>query len=137
MCLHSFLRSLFFSFSFLFPLPLLLLAVSLLTFPSVNATEDGIQALLTLAKGDMRKILNVLQATSMAYDVVNEENVYLCTGNPLPADIRKIVNWLLNEDFTSAFESTPSPSLVFLLLTILYPLSPFPPVPHFLQELQN
>lgn len=40
----------------------------------------------------------------MAYEEVNEENVYLCTGNPLPSDIRNIVNWMLNEDFSSALE---------------------------------
>lgn len=70
----------------------------------LNATEDGIKALLRLSKGDMRKVLNVLQATSMAYDVVNEENVYMCTGNPLPSLIREMVNWMLNLDFKEAFD---------------------------------
>ncbi|XP_071447170.1 replication factor C subunit 5-like isoform X1 [Hetaerina americana] len=69
----------------------------------VNATEDGKQALLTLAKGDMRKVLNILQSAHMAYDQVNEENVYLCTGHPLKSDIIHIVNWMLNEDFASAY----------------------------------
>eukprot|EP01128_Nolandella_sp_AFSM9_P007442 TRINITY_DN407_c1_g1_i1.p1 TRINITY_DN407_c1_g1~~TRINITY_DN407_c1_g1_i1.p1 ORF type:complete len:379 (+),score=86.19 TRINITY_DN407_c1_g1_i1:101-1138(+) len=71
----------------------------------VAATEDGIAALLRLANGDMRKILNVLQATSMAYEEVNERNVYLCTGNPLPADIRQIAQWMLNLDFKEALEN--------------------------------
>lgn len=43
-------------------------------------TEDGRQALLSLAHGDMRRVINILQSTSMAFDVVNEENVYTCVG---------------------------------------------------------
>jgi len=69
----------------------------------VEATENGIQALIRLAAGDMRKVLNVLQATNMAFGIVNEENVYKCTGNPLPRDIEKIINILFNDPFTDAF----------------------------------
>eukprot|EP00775_Hariotina_reticulata_P011045 gene11045-11200_t len=41
----------------------------------------------------------------MACDTVDESGVYLTTGNPLPADIESVVNWLLNEDFTTAFRN--------------------------------
>ena len=41
----------------------------------------------------------------MAHDIVNEENVYTCTGNPLPSDIAAMVEWMLNEDFTTAYQS--------------------------------
>lgn len=51
--------------------------------PRVNVTEDGRQALLDLAQGDMRRVINILQSTSMAFDVVNEETVYTCVGNTL------------------------------------------------------
>ena len=40
----------------------------------------------------------------MAYDVVNEVNVYSCVGHPLKQDIQDIVNWLLNDTFQSAFQ---------------------------------
>ncbi|CAK4495131.1 unnamed protein product [Aphanomyces euteiches] len=66
---------------------------------NVNMTPDGFQAVLRLGGGDMRRILNILQATNMAHDVVNEANVYLCTGNPLPADITAMCNWLWTESF--------------------------------------
>lgn len=46
-------------------------------------TDDGREALLTLSGGDMRKVLNILQSTSMAFDVVNEENVIICSSNIL------------------------------------------------------
>lgn len=48
-----------------------------------------------------------VQSCHMANDVVDETAVYLTTGNPLPADIEKVVNWLLNEPFVTAFQSKP------------------------------
>lgn len=98
----------------------------------VQVTEDGVQALLTCAQGDMRKTLNVLQVrqcthlrsrsvhshdgmnlmawctfsqqtTSMSHDVVNEENVYLCVGAPLPREIDDIFHSLLNDNFADCY----------------------------------
>lgn len=65
----------------------------------VEITEDGKRALLTLANGDMRKVLNVLQSTWLAFRNVTEDNVYTCVGHPLRTDIENVVNWLLKEDF--------------------------------------
>ncbi|KAK2187441.1 hypothetical protein NP493_165g03019 [Ridgeia piscesae] len=75
---------------------------------NVNATPlflnaDGKKALITLANGDMRKVLNVLQSCSMAYDNVTEDNVYLCVGHPLRKDIENIVNWMLSNDFKTCY----------------------------------
>ena len=50
----------------------------------------------------MRKVLNVLQSTHLAYDSVTEDNVYNCVGHPLRSDITSIINWMLNEDFRTA-----------------------------------
>lgn len=69
---------------------------------NVDLTDDGCKALLTLAGGDMRKVLNVLQSTHMAYGKVTEDNVYTCVGHPLRSDITNIINWMLNEDFRTA-----------------------------------
>ena len=67
---------------------------------NLEMTDDGFNASLRLGKGDMRRILNILQAVSMAYNKrVDETKVYLCTGNPLPSDIETITTWLLNESF--------------------------------------
>lgn len=66
---------------------------------SLNVSEDGKQALITLSRGDMRKVLNVLQSTWLAFGAVTEENVYSCVGHPLPIDLKNIVNWLLNESY--------------------------------------
>jgi len=70
----------------------------------VEVTDDGLEGLLRQGMGDMRKCVNILQATQMAYNKVTEETVYRCTGNPLPSDIRRIVEILLNEEFSVAFQ---------------------------------
>jgi replication factor C subunit 3/5 len=68
-------------------------------------TEDGKKALMALSGGDMRKVLNVLQSTYMAYKSVTEDNVYTCVGHPMKKDITNIVNWLLNvEGFKEIYD---------------------------------
>uniref|UniRef100_A0A3P9JNL0 AAA+ ATPase domain-containing protein n=1 Tax=Oryzias latipes TaxID=8090 RepID=A0A3P9JNL0_ORYLA len=71
---------------------------------SIDITEDGMKAIVTLSSGDMRRSLNVLQSTSMAYGKVTEDSVYTCTGQPLRSDIANILDWCLNKDFTSAYK---------------------------------
>ncbi|GLH11225.1 Replication factor C subunit 2 [Gryllus bimaculatus] len=70
---------------------------------NVSITEDGKKALLALSGGDMRKVLNILQSTAMAYKEVTEDNVYTCVGHPLRNDIANIVMWLLNDEFTTTY----------------------------------
>ena len=111
---------------------------------SVSVQSDGMESLVTLSEGDMRRALNILQvynsrpqlpiailifsstewvnvfwkdfqdfhfffvclqSTAVAFGEVNEHNVYLCTGQPLPTDISKIVEWMLNENFSTAYQS--------------------------------
>lgn len=87
-----------------------------------RVTEDGKKAVLRLANGDMRKVLNVLQATASGFPVVNEEAAYVCTGNPKPGDVKDIWTKLmkcsdLNETYTFLLEqcSTKGLALVDLL----------------------
>lgn len=52
----------------------------------------------------MRKVLNVLQSTSMAFDIVDEDNVYTCVGHPLRSDIERILETLLScKSFEQAY----------------------------------
>ncbi|XP_059052011.1 replication factor C subunit 5 [Achroia grisella] len=72
----------------------------------VKISEGGVTALLTLSGGDMRKVLNTLQSTWLAYRDVTEDNVYTCVGHPLRSDINNILSWLLNEnDFATCFKN--------------------------------
>ncbi|XP_057987073.1 replication factor C subunit 3 [Hevea brasiliensis] len=70
----------------------------------LDVPESGLQALVRLSNGDMRKALNILQSTHMASQQITEEAVYLCTGNPLPRDVEQISYWLLNESFAESFK---------------------------------
>ncbi|XP_056274517.1 replication factor C subunit 5 [Pseudoliparis swirei] len=71
---------------------------------SIDINPGGMKAIVTLSSGDMRRSLNILQSTSMAYGKVTEETVYTCTGHPLRSDIANILDWCLNKDFTSAYK---------------------------------
>ncbi|KAG8597874.1 hypothetical protein GDO81_002417 [Engystomops pustulosus] len=71
---------------------------------NVDITPDGMKALVTLSSGDMRRALNILQSTNMAYGRVSEDTVYTCTGHPLKVDIANILDWMLNKDFTTAYK---------------------------------
>ncbi|KAL7420486.1 Subunit of heteropentameric Replication factor C (RF-C) [Cryptotrichosporon argae] len=66
-------------------------------------TPDGKAALLKLSRGDMRRALNVLQACHAAYDTIDEEAVYLCTGNPHPGDIQRVVESMMADEFGTAY----------------------------------
>ncbi|KAM7309791.1 replication factor C subunit 5 isoform X1 [Ixodes scapularis] len=85
----------------------------------LTVTEDGKKALMDLAQGDMRKALNILQSTSMAFEEVTENNVYQCVGHPLKSDISNMVTTLLNEDFAFSYDR------ILLSLCSLPPLHPW------------
>ncbi|ELU44103.1 DNA replication factor [Rhizoctonia solani AG-1 IA] len=70
----------------------------------VNITPEGKQALLKLSKGDMRRALNVLQASHAAYDRIDESEIYTCTGNPHPSDIEHLVNSMMSDDFGTSYQ---------------------------------
>ncbi|CAG5125534.1 unnamed protein product [Candidula unifasciata] len=73
---------------------------------SVKVSECGMKSLVTLANGDMRRALNILQSVSMACDEVTEDNVYTCVGHPLRKDIESIITWILNNVFSVAYNNT-------------------------------
>ncbi|CAN6999413.1 unnamed protein product [Brassica oleracea var. botrytis] len=70
----------------------------------LDVSESGLAALVRLSNGDMRKAMNILQSTHMASVKITEEEVYLCTGNPLPKDIEQISHWLLNQSFAESYK---------------------------------
>lgn len=47
-----------------------------------------------------------MQSCALAFDKVDENNVYTCVGHPLKSDIRDIVTWMLNEPFSTAYKNT-------------------------------
>ncbi len=68
----------------------------------VECTDNGIESILSLSNGDMRRVLNLLQTTAMASKEVNESSVYLTSGAPLPSDLEVITKSLFNDKFSEA-----------------------------------
>jgi len=79
--------------------------VEVATAEKCNTTDDGIESILSLSGGDMRRVLNLLQSTAMANGVVDAKSVYLTSGAPLPDDMRTILDLLFNHTFRTAYEN--------------------------------
>jgi len=69
-----------------------------------EVTEDGIETLINIANGDMRKVINTLQATNMAFVKVNMENINKCIGYPTPQELNDINKMLINNDIKYCYE---------------------------------
>merc|ERR1719410_1240183 len=50
----------------------------------VEVTDDGVEAIVQVGGGDMRRVLNVFQTTSMGHPTVDAKAVYSSTGVPHP-----------------------------------------------------
>lgn len=71
---------------------------------NVDLAPAALDALLILGKGDMRRILNILQSTHMATTAttggpITTDALYANTGAPYPGDIRDAWQWLREDDF--------------------------------------
>ncbi|KAK7201799.1 replication factor C, subunit 4 [Novymonas esmeraldas] len=58
---------------------------------SVSYTDDGLEALLYLAEGDLRQAMNALQATHTGYGLVNADNVFKVCDQPHPVLVENII----------------------------------------------
>lgn len=73
----------------------------------LNLDPEAHAALLKLANGDMRRALNVLQASRATLDdpehqQVTENTIYECIGAPHPKDIETILDSILTDDWSTA-----------------------------------
>jgi replication factor C subunit 2/4 len=70
---------------------------------NLNFTEDGIEAILFTAQGDMRQALNNLQCTASGYGLINAENVYKVCDEPHPDLMRDLFENCAQGEFKDAF----------------------------------
>ncbi|WP_336326152.1 replication factor C small subunit [Halovenus sp. HT40] len=68
----------------------------------IELTEDGVDALVYVAGGDMRAAINGLQAAAVTGSVVDEEAVFEITSTARPEDIEEMVTLALDGDFTAS-----------------------------------
>ncbi len=69
---------------------------------NIEITDDGVDALVYVAGGDMRAAINGLQAAAVTGDVVDEEGVFEITSTARPEDIQEMVTLALDGDFTAS-----------------------------------
>lgn len=68
----------------------------------IEVRDDGIDAIVYAAAGDMRKAINALQAAAVMGDMVTEDSVYTITSTARPEEIKEIVSNALTGEFTTA-----------------------------------
>ncbi|MFB6244160.1 MAG: replication factor C small subunit [Halobaculum sp.] len=68
----------------------------------IELTDDGMEALVYAADGDMRRAINSLQAAATTGGVVDEQAVYEITATARPEEIESMVADALNGDFSKA-----------------------------------
>jgi len=68
----------------------------------ITYTDEGIDALVYAAAGDMRKAINALQAAAVMGETVDEDAVYTITATARPEEIEAMVTEALAGNFTAA-----------------------------------
>ena len=61
-------------------------------FENASYTNDGLEALIFTAEGDMRNAINNLQSTVSGFGTVNSENVYRVCDAPHPTVVKGMLN---------------------------------------------
>ena len=67
----------------------------------LEVKEDGIDAVLYMCEGDLRKAINLLQSAS-AFGNITEEVIYQVGGMARPEEIREIISIAIGGDFIKA-----------------------------------
>ncbi|AFO55736.1 Replication factor C [Natrinema sp. J7-2] len=68
----------------------------------IAVTDDGVDALVYAADGDMRKAINALQAAAVMGETVDEETVFAITATARPEEVEAMVEHAIDGDFTAA-----------------------------------
>ncbi len=68
----------------------------------IETTEEGVEALVYAADGDMRKAINALQAAAVMGEVVDEEAVFTITSTARPEEIEEMVTDAIEGNFGTA-----------------------------------
>ena len=71
---------------------------------NIPIDSNTIDKIVEIGRGDMRKILNIVESTHMSYGTVNIESVYTCTGLPSDSQIDFILRTSHEHNFDQAFQ---------------------------------
>ena len=68
----------------------------------LELTEEGLQVILYVAEGDLRRAINVLQAAAALDTEITDENVFLVASRARPEDVRGMMELALEGNFLKA-----------------------------------
>lgn len=71
---------------------------------SVQYSQDGLEALIFTAEGDMRQAINNLQSTVSGFGFVNSENVFKVVDQPHPLVVKQMIIHANNKQMEKSLE---------------------------------
>jgi replication factor C small subunit len=71
----------------------------------IKVTEDGMEALIYVAQGDMRRAVNSLQVAASLASTIDGDALYKAASTVRPEEIRKLIERALSGEFLAARES--------------------------------
>jgi len=72
------------------------------TKEKLEITPEGLETLIFIAKGDMRKAINILQVGASVNKKITEELLYETTSTAKPEDVKKLITTALEGNFMGA-----------------------------------
>lgn len=70
----------------------------------LNAANDGLEAVIFTAQGDMRQALNNLQSTNSGFGFINSENVFKVCDEPHPLLVKSMLEHCVNANIDGAYK---------------------------------
>ncbi|XP_011850616.1 PREDICTED: replication factor C subunit 2 isoform X3 [Mandrillus leucophaeus] len=70
----------------------------------VPYTDDGLEAIIFTAQGDMRQALNNLQSTFSGFGFINSENVFKVCDEPHPLLVKEMIQHCVNANIDEAYK---------------------------------
>jgi len=68
----------------------------------LEIAQDGLEAILYVSRGDLRKAINTLQVAATTQKKIDEDAVYESTSTAHPEEVRKLIELALKGDFLAA-----------------------------------
>ncbi|XP_062503553.1 replication factor C subunit 2-like [Corticium candelabrum] len=71
---------------------------------NVVKTDDGLEAIIFTAQGDMRQAINNLQSTHFGFGIINGDNVFKVCDEPHPLLIKQMLQHCVTADIDEAYK---------------------------------
>lgn len=71
---------------------------------NLNISNGAYDAIINIAQGDMRKAINILQTTALAYQKITEKEIYAATSQADPNIVKNLIKEISKDCFEKARE---------------------------------